>query len=795
MRPETPRPRNDLKDEPMYETSFRLQRRPFAATPDARCFFESESRSTVIRDLVAVVEGERGTGILYGATGLGKTATLIHLGELFREKWTTLRISAHGIASPRALLQALLYELGERYTGLDEQECRLELRSALKRLARSQKPAVLLVDEGEQLTWPLLAELRGLVEEVESGRSLLRLVIAGQPALEDHLLAPEASAFNQRVASQQYLSPLTQSESAAYVAYRLAWAGGGQEELFTPEAEQLVIQTSDGVPRCLNQLCDHALLLAFVVESPQVTRKQVEEALSDLKQLPLHWNMQSVSTVDAAATTEESAAEHVTAPEPLTNAAAFEVGAEPPTVTTPAASISATVHSATPQPVVTVTTNVTPADLLPACEVDASTAARLDAYASERTLGEMRISGGGAFPVGEEWSLPASGSSSFEEQLDAGDTAMEDSDSGSTVPAVDLSVRAPWTPPAERPQPDFDNEVVRDRWSPSHASSSDETAFDTIEPLDRVETAPAYAEPISEESWSQTMEQDTPPILALGTSTTRFDAPAAAFEPRNLQRSFEAEAVFDRYAALDAGRTDLPPAAAPATRRDRAATTSTGRPRLFAERPDLTAGAILNLVTSLDGDEQPSAAPTGPDESRENSANAIAPGAPNAASELDSAAPEPAAEWDDDLEASILNSTREMLAEVRSQLPQANSELATVEASPTDAVGDDDYDVIEPVAGGPIPAVTTVAAPSGSFAEPDDFDAPCPTRTSAAQRSSSERLLLLDVEPSGERKSVEASTVHERSVAETVHEEPEATIFSPYKRLFSMLRRKQKRSA
>ena len=787
MRPETPRPRIDLKDEPMYETSFRLQRRPFAATPDARCFFESESRSALIRDLVAVIEGERGTGILIGAAGLGKTATLIHLGELFREKWTVLRISAHGLASPRALLQALLYELGERYTGLDEQECRLELRSALKRLARSQKPAVLMVDEGEQLTWPLLSELRGLVEEVESGRSLLRLIIAGQPALEDHLLAPEASAFNQRVASQQYLAPFTPAESAAYVAYRLAWAGGGQEELFTPEAEQLVVQTSDGVPRCLNQLCDHALLLAFVVESPQVTRKQVEEALSDLKQLPLHWNMQGVSTGDADTAAGESPSERVEAPEPLTNAAAFEVGAEPPaTVTAASPSASATARTAAPQPVVTVTTNVTPADLLPACEVDASTAARLDAFALERTPGEMQISGGGALPVGEEWSLPVSAADSARslEQLDTGSLESDASASGSNTPAVDLSGRTPWIPPTERPQPDFDNEVVHDRWSPS---SGDESAYDAIEPLDRVESSVTYTEPISEESWSQTMEPDTLPILSLGSSNTRFDAPSANFEPRNIHRSFEAEPVFDRYAALDAGRTDLPPAPAPAPRRERAPAPSPSRTRLFADRPDLAAGAILNLVTSLDGDDQPSGG---------TSTVSDAPEANAAADALSSTAATPGTEWDDDLEASILNSTREMLAEVRSQLPTAP---AAVDTAPTDAGADTDgdveYDVIEPVAAGSTPVTANVATPTVSPSEQDDFEVARTSRPATAARTSAERLLLLDSEPSGLEEAAEASSASGRLPSEAIPQEPEATIFSPYKRLFSMLRRKQKRSA
>nr|MBC8289106.1 hypothetical protein [Planctomycetota bacterium] len=45
-----------------------------------------------------------------------------------------------------------------------------------------------------------------------------------------------------------------------------------------------------GVPRCLNQLADHSLLLGVAADESPVQEATVREALEDLKQLPLHWN-------------------------------------------------------------------------------------------------------------------------------------------------------------------------------------------------------------------------------------------------------------------------------------------------------------------------------------------------------------------------------------------------------------------------------------------------------------------------------------------------------------------------
>jgi hypothetical protein len=76
----------------------------------------------------------------------------------------------------------------------------------------------------------------------------------------------------------------------SYLAGRLKWAGGDVSHIFTPEAVDIIAHVSDGNPRCINQLCDHSLLLAYVGEQRPAGADVVLEALEDLKQLPLHWN-------------------------------------------------------------------------------------------------------------------------------------------------------------------------------------------------------------------------------------------------------------------------------------------------------------------------------------------------------------------------------------------------------------------------------------------------------------------------------------------------------------------------
>jgi hypothetical protein len=86
------------------------------------------------------------------------------------------------------------------------------------------------------------------------------------------------------------LQPFTRQESTEYVSRRLAWAGANVTDLFTRDALATICEASDGSPRCLNQLCDHSLLLGYLASQKPVSDRMVHEALDDLKQLPLAWN-------------------------------------------------------------------------------------------------------------------------------------------------------------------------------------------------------------------------------------------------------------------------------------------------------------------------------------------------------------------------------------------------------------------------------------------------------------------------------------------------------------------------
>ena len=274
----------------MYESQFLLKRRPLAATPDPKCFLASGPIQAALDELVVCVEQGQGVAVVSAPAGTGKTLLCERLRVELADRFETVFLRHASFLTRRALLQTILAELNHSYHRQDEQELRLELIPAIRALSPRHEALVLLCDESHMLSEDLLEELRMLSDLSEHGRPLVRLVLVGQPSLEETLAKPGLEALNQRIRAHVCLESFDRTTSQDYIDYRLTWAGGRTGEIFTPEAIEMVVRASEGVPRCINQLCDHALLLAYVAEQKPVPASTIREALQDLRQLPLHWN-------------------------------------------------------------------------------------------------------------------------------------------------------------------------------------------------------------------------------------------------------------------------------------------------------------------------------------------------------------------------------------------------------------------------------------------------------------------------------------------------------------------------
>ncbi|WP_339742921.1 AAA family ATPase [uncultured Rubinisphaera sp.] len=290
----------------MYETHFQLQDRPFSAAPDSRFVFYSKAFSHAIKSLELTARQGVGIGMLTGAAGIGKTLLCNTLAETLADDPLPVLLLNASFPTRSSLLQAILFELRRPYRKMTEQELRLELVAHGRDLCMYRTGVVLIVDEAHLLGEHVLEELRSLTNFIHRSRPIFRVILSGQPVLEDLLTRRSLEAINHKLEAHVCLDSLTKQESLEYLITRMKQCGGELLNIFEEAALETAIFAADGSPRCLNQLCDHACSLAFHSNSSVVTDQIVRSALSDLQKLPLHWNIPPLAETVSEGTHAES---------------------------------------------------------------------------------------------------------------------------------------------------------------------------------------------------------------------------------------------------------------------------------------------------------------------------------------------------------------------------------------------------------------------------------------------------------------------------------------------------------
>ena len=274
----------------MYESFFQLSQRPFVAAPQVDRYFPGRIVEAARQTLARCVERAEGAGMLVGPSGSGKTLLLQLLAEHFRQDYAVALLSNGRLSTRRALLQAILFELCLPYRGMEEGELRLSLIDHLAPNPNCPNGMLLLIDEAHSLPLRLLEEVRMITNLVRNGQPRVRLVLSGSPALEERFTSPKLESFSQRITARCYLESFDQAETMAFVQSQISESGADPQSIFTLDALEAVHRATDGVPRLVNQVCDHALMLAYAGGTRQLDAMGIEEAWADLQQLPTPWN-------------------------------------------------------------------------------------------------------------------------------------------------------------------------------------------------------------------------------------------------------------------------------------------------------------------------------------------------------------------------------------------------------------------------------------------------------------------------------------------------------------------------
>jgi general secretion pathway protein A len=267
----------------MYKSYYGLKENPFNVNPDPRFLFLTKQIEEALTGLMYGIQTRKGFITLTGEVGTGKTTLVNRLLDWLHHRRARTAFLFNSRMNTSQLFDFILAEFDIPCESKSKSQQLMKLNQWLLERYRAGETVVLIIDEAQNLTYPVLEEVRLLTNLETSTEKLLQIVLSGQPELEERLKLPQVRQLRQRIMLRCKTTPLTKEQTHEYIVERLRIAGASGEPIFSPAAMDTVHIYSMGIPRVVNLLCEHSLVNGFVEQQRPIQPKIVEDVAREFQ--------------------------------------------------------------------------------------------------------------------------------------------------------------------------------------------------------------------------------------------------------------------------------------------------------------------------------------------------------------------------------------------------------------------------------------------------------------------------------------------------------------------------------
>jgi type II secretory pathway predicted ATPase ExeA len=262
----------------MYKSFYGLKENPFNVNPDPRYLFMTPEIEEAFSGLKYGIQTRKGIITLTGEVGTGKTTLVNRLLDWLQQHNTKTAFLFNSRMNSMQLFDFVLAEFGIACDSQSKSHRLMKLNQWLLDRFQAGETTILIIDEAQNLTFPVLEEIRMLTNLETSTEKLLQIVLSGQPELEEKLKLPELRQLRQRIMFRCKMVPLTKQQTHDYILERLRIAGAAasSQPIFSPKATEVVHLYSLGIPRVINLLCEHSLINGYAEQKLPIEPEIVE---------------------------------------------------------------------------------------------------------------------------------------------------------------------------------------------------------------------------------------------------------------------------------------------------------------------------------------------------------------------------------------------------------------------------------------------------------------------------------------------------------------------------------------
>jgi general secretion pathway protein A len=265
----------------MYQAFYSLKIKPFQITTDPKFLWLGEKHKEALATLKYGILENKGFLLLTGDVGTGKTVLIHGLVKIIDISAIVATIPDPGLNS-MDFFNFLAEEFKMNRHFDTKGAFLIHLKHFLYKASASEKKVLLVIDEAQRLNHELLEQIRLLSNIEMDNRKLINIFFVGQSEFNRVLNEERNKAVRQRITVSYHIDPLTEQETRAYINHRLRVAGGDRE-IFKPDALHKIYAFSQGYPRLINIICDHALLTGYSGGKKDIDGNLIRECEKELR--------------------------------------------------------------------------------------------------------------------------------------------------------------------------------------------------------------------------------------------------------------------------------------------------------------------------------------------------------------------------------------------------------------------------------------------------------------------------------------------------------------------------------
>ncbi len=228
-----------------------------------------------------LIHSDEPFAVLTGEPGTGKTITI----KKFINELPSNIVSAYILfpnLTPEELFMAILEDFNIHVDkSLTKNALFAKLRDFLIEIGSEGKKAVIIIDEAQNLPNETLEELR-LLSNLETEKDkLLKIILAGQPELDEKLNEESLRQLKQRVTLYVKLDNIKQEDIKNYIYSHLEKAGKSYVKIHSGVVKRIA-KITKGNPRLINTLMERTIIAAFLDNSHTINENHLISALSSV---------------------------------------------------------------------------------------------------------------------------------------------------------------------------------------------------------------------------------------------------------------------------------------------------------------------------------------------------------------------------------------------------------------------------------------------------------------------------------------------------------------------------------